>query len=186
MTRPEHQDILQIGTRYLWPVLILISVLVLYRGHNLPGGGFIGGLLAASAIILWALGDGWEYVESRLPMSPLVSMALGLLIAALSGLPALLNSEAYMTGAWLPFFELPVVGKVKLGTPLLFDIGVYLTVIGFTLKCAITLSENELDEHSVAPPLSEPSVSEAKAPEAANKSPQTVKEGAAWKSSSQH
>lgn len=136
--------LLNTATRYVIPLLLVLSLILLYRGHNLPGGGFIGGLMAASSVILLAYSRGWTEVEKRLPVEPLFLMASGLLIAMLSGLPGILSGGAYMTGIWLPPVEVIFLGKVKLGTPLLFDMGVYLAVIGFTVKCALAIgTQNE-------------------------------------------
>lgn len=138
--------LLLIATRYLGPLLVLLSLVVLYRGHNLPGGGFIGGLLAASAVMLLALARGWPVVTKRLLIDPIQLLVLGLAIAMVSGLPGILNSGAFLTGMWLPAIDVPLLGKLKLGTPLLFDLGVYLTVLGFTLKCAIAMGSSETDD----------------------------------------
>ncbi len=133
--------LLQIATRYLAPILAVLSLLVLYRGHNLPGGGFIGGLLLAAAILLVAIAEGWDVVNKKLPVDPLTLLTLGLGIALLSGLPSLFFGQPYLTGQWLPGLELPIIGKVKLGTPIVFDLGVYFAVTGFTLKCANAFAE---------------------------------------------
>lgn len=135
--------ILIISSRYISPLLVVLSLVVLYRGHNLPGGGFIGGLIAASAVLLLALAEGWERTERRLPIQPMWLMAIGLALAAGSGFFGLAAGGVFMQGVWLPFFEVPLLGKIKLGTPLLFDVGVYLVVIGFTLKCAHALATEE-------------------------------------------
>lgn len=137
--------ILNVTARYLGPVLLILSLLVLYRGHNLPGGGFIGGLIAASGLLLAILANGPKVTESRWWPEPLLLMAFGLCLAALSGLPGLLAGGSFMSGLWLPDFTLPLLGKVKLGTPLLFDVGVYFAVIGFLLKCALSLA-SEVEE----------------------------------------
>lgn len=144
-----NSHMLQIATRFLAPLLIVLSLVVLYRGHNLPGGGFIGGLLAASAILLQALAFDWNRVQKNLIMDPLLMMVVGLGIAIMSGIPGLISKEAFLAGMWLPAVELPLLGKLKLGTPLLFDVGVYLTVLGFTLKCAIAMG-TDMEEASHA------------------------------------
>jgi len=131
--------LLTAATRYVGPLLLVLSLMLLYRGHNLPGGGFIGGLMAAAAIILSAYARGWSEAEKRLPIEPLFLMASGLALAMVSGVIGIAFGDAYMQGLWLKPFSVPLVGKVKLGTPLLFDIGVYLVVIGFTVKCALAL-----------------------------------------------
>lgn len=133
--------ILAQASRLLFPALLILSLIVLYRGHNLPGGGFIGGLLAATAFILQGLGASMESARARLRIEPVTLMALGLLIALLSGVPGLFGGSAFMTGEWLPGFSLPLLGKVHLGTPLVFDIGVYMVVIGFALHTTFSLAE---------------------------------------------
>ena len=135
-----HSSILSIAARYLFPLLVVLSLVVLYRGHNYPGGGFIGGLIAASAFLLLALSRGWDAAVQALRVEPLTLLVVGLAVALASGLPGLFGAQPIMTGHWLPFFELPLLGKVKLGTPLLFDVGVFLTVVGFTIKCAHSLA----------------------------------------------
>jgi multicomponent Na+:H+ antiporter subunit B len=134
-----YSSLLSISARYLSQLLFVLSLVVLYRGHNLPGGGFIGGLIAASAVLLIALARNWDDALAFLRFSPLNIIVTGLSIAVLSGIPGLIQNGAYLTGEWLPFFELPLLGKIKLGTPLLFDIGVYLAVVGSTIKCAHSL-----------------------------------------------
>lgn len=135
--------LLIIASRYISPLLLMLSLIVLYRGHNLTGGGFIGGLIAAASVLLLAIAEGWDKTESRLPLQPMTLMTIGLAIAGVGGFIGIAYGGAFMQGIWLPFFELPLLGKVKLGTPLLFDIGVYLVVIGFTLKCAHALATEE-------------------------------------------
>jgi multicomponent Na+:H+ antiporter subunit B len=125
----------------LFPCLIVLSLIVLYRGHNLPGGGFIGGLMAAVAYILVGLGSGMPAAKAKLRVDPVTLLGLGLAVAILSGLPGMVNGGAFLTGAWLPTFTLPLLGKMHLGTPLVFDVGVYLVVIGFTLHTTFNLAE---------------------------------------------
>lgn len=134
-----NSSILIIANRYLGPILIALSLVALYRGHNYPGGGFIGGLIAASAILLRALAQGWPKTERNIRVRPMTLLTVGLGIAMLSGLPSIFLGNPIMTSVWGPTWQIPVLGKLKLGTPLLFDIGVYLAVVGFTLKSAISL-----------------------------------------------
>lgn len=136
-------SLLIISSRYISPLLLVLSLIVLYRGHNLPGGGFIGGLIAASSVLLLAIAEGWGKTERGLPVQPMTLMAIGLGLAGVSGFFGIISGGVFMEGVWLPFVELPLLGKVKLGTPFLFDIGVYLVVIGFTLKCAHSLATEE-------------------------------------------
>ena len=134
------QFVVNQSSRLLFPALIVISLIVFYRGHNLPGGGFIGGLFAAGAFILLGLGSSMEHARAALRVNPVTLMGLGLLIAMISGFFGRGAGDPYMTGVWLPTFYLPLLGAVHLGTPLLFDLGVFLTVIGFALQTAFSLA----------------------------------------------
>ncbi len=134
--------ILRTVTRFLYPLLIILSLVVLYRGHNLPGGGFIGGLIAASAVMLRVLAVGWDEIRASRFLKPLTLMQSGLILACLSALLGLLVKQILFKALWLPTWYLPVIGKLKLGTPILFDIGVYMVVLGFALLCAKSLDSN--------------------------------------------
>ncbi len=107
-------------------LLVGMSVLVLLRGHNEPGGGFIGGLLAAAGFVVQGLAFGPAPARRLLRTHPLNLLAAGLLLAALSGVPGLLRGAPYMAAQWWG----EVLDLGKLGTVLLFDIGVYLVVLG--------------------------------------------------------
>lgn len=124
--------IIQLAASRLLPVTIILSLLVFYRGHNNPGGGFIGGLMAASGFIFYAMAFGTRLAQKKLRVSPLSLIALGLSMATLSTLPALLAGNPFFTGEWISL-NLAFAGTLKLGTPLLFDLGVYLTVWGILL-----------------------------------------------------
>lgn len=139
--RLASSTILTQSTRFLVPVFLVLSLIVLYRGHNLPGGGFIGGLLVSSGFALMAISEGVSPTREKLRISPLLLLAIGLSLAAGSGLLGVMVGESFMKGLWLPGFELPLLGAVHLGTPLLFDVGVYLAVAGFTLKVVFSLFE---------------------------------------------
>ena len=130
--------ILRTATPFLTALMLLFSIFVLLRGHNEPGGGFIGGLLAVTASVLWAVAHGPDAATQRLPLrSPVRLAALGVLVGALSGLPAWLMGKAYLTHLWagvpLGFTTLPV------STVLVFDLGVYLCVWGALGGYAIAL-----------------------------------------------
>lgn len=130
--------ILEAAAGPLYVLILVASIWVLLRGHNEPGGGFIGGLIAVSATILWAVARGSEAARRRLPLrDPLILGATGVLLAALSGLPALLLGDAYLTHLWatLPL----VVTDLKVSTVLVFDLGVYLCVWGALSGYALAL-----------------------------------------------
>ena len=131
--------ILSTTARLLLPLLLMFSVFLLLRGHNEPGGGFVGGLTAAAAMALYAFSFGVEKARNALGVPPSTLSALGLLVVFLSGLVGPLYAGApFLTGLWLPK-PIPVIGKV--GTPLFFDIGVYMVVLGVTLMIIFSLSE---------------------------------------------
>jgi multicomponent Na+:H+ antiporter subunit B len=135
--------LLLIASRFLsWP-FFLLSLWILYRGHNLPGGGFIGGLVGASGFLFYDLSGYGRPQKGFFALKPFTFLTTGLGTAVLSGLPGLLAGKGFLAGFWLPGFTLPMLGAVHLGTPLVFDVGVYLTVIGFILLLAGTLAEEE-------------------------------------------
>jgi multicomponent Na+:H+ antiporter subunit B len=129
--------ILQTATRALLPLLLLFSVFILLRGHNEPGGGFIGGLLAAGGLSLHTLAYDAVATSRLIRIDPRALIGLGLLTAALSGCVALFAGRPFATGAWVAE---PVPGIGKVSTVLLFDVGVYLVVLGTTLLIILTLA----------------------------------------------
>ena len=133
--------ILKTASRYLIPILMVFSFFLLLRGHNEPGGGFVGGLVAASAYALYAIANGVEASQKLLRANPLSFIATGLLIAFLSGVVGFFYNGIFMSGLWLET-KLPVIGKI--GTPLLFDIGVYILVLGISLKIIFSLFEEDI------------------------------------------
>jgi multicomponent Na+:H+ antiporter subunit B len=133
--------ILRTAIRYLWPLILIFAVFVLLRGHNYPGGGFVGGLLAASAFALYYIGFGVDEARKLLKFHPISYIAAGLAMAAVSTLLAPMFTDLpFMTSLW-GSFEFPAVGK--LSTPLLFDTGVCVTVLGVVLQIVFTLAELE-------------------------------------------
>lgn len=131
--------IFRTAARILLPVMLLLSIVVLIRGHNEPGGGFVGGLLAATGFALYALAIRVRDAKRALRISPSALIGAGLVLAIVSGLPALLGGRPYMQGLWLTIGGAQAEHPLKIGTPLLFDIGVYLVVVGATLLMVFTL-----------------------------------------------
>ncbi|HMQ35280.1 MAG TPA: MnhB domain-containing protein [Chloroflexaceae bacterium] len=130
--------ILRTVARLMLPLLLLLSLFMLVRGHNLPGGGFIGGLLGASAIILQIVAFGPAKARAIIPIGYLGLAGVGLIVAAIPGIAGMAAGQSYMLPYWL---AQPIPGIGKLGTPLVFDVGVYLTVIGVTAQLALVLAE---------------------------------------------
>lgn len=132
---PFQHSLLPAAARIVAPVQIVFSVYLLLRGHNLPGGGFIAGLVMASALVLRVMVD-----PKREPKIDLIVLAgVGLLVALGSAVLPWLAGRAFFTGMWGGEIWLPLIGSLKLGTPLLFDIGVYLVVTGVASKLLLVL-----------------------------------------------
>ncbi len=128
---------------YLTSLMVLFSVFVLLRGHNEPGGGFIGGLIAASAFAIYGIACGVSPVRRALYFHPMTISGFGLFIAAIAGLLSLVFQVPFLTGLWTSFYLLGVT--IHVSTPMLFDIGVYLVVVGAITSIALALEEREGD-----------------------------------------
>jgi len=133
--------ILRAGTRYLVGLLLLFSVYMLLRGHNEPGGGFIGGLIGATGFVLYAIACGTQDARSALRVPPGAIAMTGLGIALLAGLIAALFGDAFFTGQWLFLGGSETEKGFPLSTVLVFDIGVYLVVFGGILTLVFAMEE---------------------------------------------
>jgi len=134
-----RSTILQTATNYLLPLLLLFSVFLLLRGHYLPGGGFVGGLIASIAFVLHAYAYGLKSAETYLRFRPMALLPLGLLLMLVSGMIPFFMGKPFMTAMWFPQ-PIAILGNV--GTALFFDIGVYFVVIGVTLTILFTISKS--------------------------------------------
>ena len=132
--------VLQSATRFLITVLLLFAVFLLIRGHNEPGGGFIAGLVVVSGVALYAYACGLEAARALLRIEPRLLIGGGLAVALLSAVPGAIDSGAPLAGVWRDL-PLPGGGEVKLGTPLLFDLGVFFAVVGSAASVVLWLSE---------------------------------------------
>lgn len=142
--------ILRTAVRYVFPLLLMVSVYLLLRGHHEPGGGFVGGLAAASGYILYALAYDAAAARRLLRVDGRLLLSGGLLLAAASTLPSMVLGKPCMTSLW-GTLRLPALPPIKLGTPLVFDIGVYLVVLGVTITFILSLQ----DEGRGEPPRGE-------------------------------
>jgi multicomponent Na+:H+ antiporter subunit A len=127
-TRPVHFSFLIAGRGLSW-LLLIASLVILWRGHDQPGGGFVGGLVGALAFALLSLAYGVDRAEKALRVNPLTLVGAGLLCTLLSGLPGMATGGAYLTHLWWE----PGGWAPKLGTTMVFDLGVYLVVLGAVL-----------------------------------------------------
>ncbi len=129
--------------------LLAFSLYLLFAGHNQPGGGFAGGLVAGVTILLvWSAG-GPETVRRVIPIRASVLLGLGITTAAMTGFGSLLPGLAFLESGFIEW-SLPLLGKVKLVSALFFDIGVYLVVIGMALGLVRALSEEAESTSGVA------------------------------------
>ena len=140
MKREIISPLLSITSNLLLPLLIIFSIYLLLRGHNMPGGGFVGGLVAASAFTLYLIASGVEAAKKKLRFDPRNIILSGLSVMLASGLIGLVMGHSFLKGLWFET-EVPVIGKI--GTPLIFDIGVYFVVCGITLSIIFSLAEDD-------------------------------------------
>ena len=126
--------ILRTGSRVLMPLLLLFGVFLLLRGHNAPGGGFAGGLVVAAAYALHSFAFGVVAARRALLVDPSRLIGSGLLLALASAIVPLVLGEPLLKSIWID-------ANAGLGTPLFFDIGVFLVVIGVVLTMTFTLAE---------------------------------------------
>ena len=126
--------IFRTAARMLMPLLLLFAAFLLWRGHNEPGGGFVGGLVAAAAFSLYLMAFGVGRARRALLLTPMTLLGAGLLVALISSVPAAVRGEPFLTAQW-------VVEPLTLGSPMLFDIGVFLVVTGVVLMMIFSLAE---------------------------------------------
>lgn len=139
---PMSPLILRVAAAHIKPVLILFSLYLLSKGHNEPGGGFVGGLVAASAFLLHLIAYDAAATRKSLPLEPHALMGIGLLLAAGSSLAPLFWGESFFKGLW---FDIPLWpgASFTTGTPQIFDIGVYLVVLGTMLVIFLNLKDRQ-------------------------------------------
>ncbi|ERS84679.1 monovalent cation/H+ antiporter subunit A [Halomonas sp. PBN3] len=149
----------------LLPLALLVSAFIFLRGHNEPGGGFIAGLVTAVALILLYMARGVEWAQQRLdfPYQPVAVAGVG--IATLTGLGSWLFGYPFLTSSF-GYFSLPLVGKFELATAMLFDLGVYLAVVGATLMILANLGKVTTPHR----PAKEPSTASAPSPDSSKES----------------
>ena len=131
--------ILRTATRFLMPLLLLFALFLLLRGHNEPGGGFVGGLVVSAAFVLHSTAYGVAASRRALLVETSALLGIGLLVALGSALLAVLTGRPFMTALWGTIG--PKESGIAVGTPLVFDIGVFLAVIGVVLTIVFSLVE---------------------------------------------
>ena len=129
--------------RPMLPLALMVSLYIFLRGHNLPGGGFIAGLITSVALVLQYVASGVAWVHSRMPGAYHPVVALGVLLAGLTGIGSWAFGYPFLTSDFV-YIYWPVVGKFELATAMLFDTGVFLTVVGATLLMLANLGKLSL------------------------------------------
>lgn len=140
--------ILTEADRWLFPVVLLVSVYITFRGHNAPGGGFIGGLIAGAAFIIRYLAGTPLTNRWNQALNPTTYIGIGLAIAVMTALVPLAYGDALLESAiWK--WDVPAIGEVKLVSSSIFDIGVYFLVIGVVLLSLISLGADPIHDDEV-------------------------------------
>lgn len=134
--------ILRTAAKIIVFIILTFGVYLFFSGHNSPGGGFIGGLVLASAFVLLYLSNGIERVHKSLPLDFKLVAALGVLLATGTGLGSLLFGEPFISQTFA-YFDLPLLGKRELTTVTIFEAGVALAVIGVVVTIILSISEDE-------------------------------------------
>jgi multicomponent K+:H+ antiporter subunit A len=136
---------------WLFPFIVVLSLYLLIRGHDLPGGGFAAGVAMSIALILQYMSAGTQSVEERLRVRPLKWMGAGLLLAIATGAGGLFFGYPFLT-TWFQYLGLPIIGQVPLASALLFDFGVFLLVIGATALILIAIAHQSIRRPLRQPP----------------------------------
>ncbi|MFB9972821.1 Na(+)/H(+) antiporter subunit B [Allobacillus sp. SKP2-8] len=137
--------ILRTMTQLIAFILLGFSVYLFFAGHNSPGGGFIGGLMTAAAFILMYITYGFDNMSKVLPINFRAMLTIGLLVATLSGIGAFVFGEPFLTQTF-GYFNLPIMGETELATAMIFDLGVYLTVVGVTMTIILTIATDQKED----------------------------------------
>lgn len=133
---------LQTATKVVTFIILMFAVHIFFAGHYAPGGGFVGGLLTASAIVLLMLAFDIETVKRIIPFNYVMMTATGLLLALGTAGASIFFNVPFFTHAY-DYFDLPLFGKTSLHSAALFDLGVYLVVVGVTMTIIQTIGEDE-------------------------------------------
>ncbi len=121
-------------------VIAIISIILLLRGHNHPGGGFIGGILLATGFIYYGIVFGSKRIQAIIYFNTRIWMGIGLCLVLIAAIIPVFGGHAPLTGLWY-ISEWPIIGSLHLGTPLIFDTGVFIGVTGLILSIIITIME---------------------------------------------
>ncbi|WP_368858663.1 Na(+)/H(+) antiporter subunit B [Oceanobacillus saliphilus] len=138
----SNDVMLQTFARILILIILTFSIYLLLAGHNNPGGGFIGGLMTASALLIMYLAFDMKMIKKAIPFNFITMIGVGLLLAVGTGIATMLLGYPFLT-QFFDYFHLPILGEVELTTALPFDLGVYLVVVGSALTIILTIAEDD-------------------------------------------
>jgi multicomponent K+:H+ antiporter subunit A len=133
----------------LFPLIAMVAIFLLLRGHDLPGGGFAAGITLAAALILQYMARGIRFVETRLRILPVVWISVGLLVAAVTGLASAPFSMPFLT-SYVGYLNVPTIGDVPTMSAVLFDFGVFALVLGATALILVALAHQSIRSHRAA------------------------------------
>ena len=137
---PErHPMMLVAASRIILPLTLTVAIYLFLRGHNQPGGGFVAALVVGIAFLVQYLAAGFAWSDARLPVGEHRLIAWGVLLAMATGIGAMLLGANFLT-SWFDYFSLPLIGKFELASAMLFDAGVFLTVLGAVMLALAQLS----------------------------------------------
>jgi multicomponent K+:H+ antiporter subunit A len=145
-----HPLFLAMLMRPLLPLALTVSIYIFLRGHNVPGGGFVAGLITSVALVLQYLANGIDFAQPRLPQRPAALLALGLLLAAGIGVASWPFGRPFLTSAH-GHVHLPLLGDIELATAMVFDLGVYVVVVTVVVTLLSGLGRLSLRAHAGSP-----------------------------------
>jgi multicomponent K+:H+ antiporter subunit A len=138
-SRDRHPLMMVVVTRVLMPIAVVVGIYIFLRGHNEPGGGFVAGLVIAIALLMQYMASGFAWTQARKRVEYHTLIGLGILIAGLTGAGAWLAGRPFLTSAYT-YVHLPPIEEFELATAMLFDLGVFLTVLGAVMLMLYSLS----------------------------------------------
>jgi len=139
--RPNDM-MLQVSMRVISLIIFTFSFYLFLAGHNNPGGGFIGGLMTATAVLVLYLVFDMKTITKAIPISFTTMIGVGLLFAAFTGIISIIFGYPFLT-QFFEYFQIPMFGEVELTTALIFDLGVYLVVVGSALTIILAIAEDD-------------------------------------------
>ncbi|MFD1066309.1 Na(+)/H(+) antiporter subunit B [Oceanobacillus locisalsi] len=142
MMKKPNDVMLQTFARLIIMIVLSFSIYLLLAGHNSPGGGFIGGLMTATAILILYLSFDLKSIKKVIRFDYIKIIGIGLLLASLTGVVSMVFGFPYLK-QFFDYFTFPILGEVELTTALPFDVGIYLVVLASALAIILTIAEDD-------------------------------------------